>query len=249
MIWAMYPALRLISVGLLALVLPAAADVLRPETGVFAGPEAPTPYELRLRRELLGGGFSRMCQMLSIPSREPERAVYMLRTDDGSFVVLSRRFKASLWMAMQKKMAAGPGKGRSYAIGPEQQAAALRRVRAAVHTQAAILDPEAGNFVAEGCKQALLRVAPSAEASPGPDGTTHHASHWDAGTILSGKTWSPEEGSLAADFVAMEEGLRAFAESELAQRAAAKAELLARVRHLRERLGETASHPIGKTQD
>ncbi|MFO1252185.1 MAG: hypothetical protein U1E77_13870 [Inhella sp.] len=232
MIGAMHPTLHWMTLGLLAWVLPASADGLRPESGVLSAFDEPSPYELRLRRELLRNDVFRLCQMLSIPPREPERAVFMLKADDGSFTVISRTLKDSLWHAMFRQMDGANARKRSHAIGPQELAAALKRVRAHVRTEVATLEPEAGALISEACEAVLLKVAQAMEPELVPDGTRHHASHWVSGAFLSGTTSSPEEGSLAADFVAMEDSLRVFAEAKPQARAAARSDLLGKARQL-----------------
>ena len=71
----------------------------------------------------------------------------------------------------------------------------------------------------------------------GLDGVTYHASTWIPGAFLSGSAWSPKPGTVPADFVAMEEALRAFAESkDPGARSKAHADVKARAKRLAARV-------------
>jgi hypothetical protein len=227
-------------VALAAVVLsfarPAASEGLEPEQGVFAGYGPPTPYELLVRQALLGDDRYRLCQMVYLPSFHQESAVYITHEKGKAFVVISRSLKKQLWGQMLGEMEKASPSKNSISLDSIYQSAALQKIRAAVDTRTADLDAEAAGSVVEACRDVLLRVSYPKEATAGADGTIYHAGHWIPGVFLSGKTWSPTKGTVAAEFVAMEMALQAYADSTTEGRAALRLDLLEKVKRLRARL-------------
>jgi hypothetical protein len=112
-----------------------------------------------------------------------------------------------------------------------------------VDTRTAILDTDAATNVGEACRDVLLQVSYQNYGPDGLDGTTYHAGHWISGTFFSGQTWSPEEGTVAADFVAMEMTLQAYAKATAEERTAIKSDLLGKAKRLKARVGSSLQHP------
>ena len=217
-------------------VLVVRADGLEPETGVFAGYGPPDPYDLLLRRTLLQDDNYRLCQMVTIPSFFKESAVYMLRQSDGTATVVSRTLKSQLWGKMQKRIQKASKDPDSYSLGAESQAAALQGLIPKVESHIAPLDSETAALLADTCRAVLLQVHHIEKTSTGFDGTTYHAGHWVPGAFLSGTTWSPKEGTIASEFVAMEEVLKSFADSPFDRRDAIRADLISKATRLGERV-------------
>ena len=234
------------SIVLPALVLlvasPAASEGLEPEEGVFAGYGAPTPYELLVRQALLGDDRYRLCQMVYLPSFHQESAVYIAHQEDKAFVVVSRTMKKQLWSQMLGEMEKASPTKNSISLNSIYQSAALQKIRAAVAVKTAALDADAATIVTEACRDVLLSVSYPKEATAGLDGTIYHAGHWIPGAFLSGKTWSPTKGTVAADFVAMEMTLQAYADAATESRAAVRRDLLDKAKALEARMnaGHTA---------
>jgi hypothetical protein len=236
--------------GWLLWTAPAQASGLEPATSFFGDGEPPEPYYVALRRSLIPEREYRLCQNLTIPSFERERVVYFTLADDGVATVVSRKLKENLWYRLMheiQRAASGP----SYSIGAEAQEAALRNIAIAVETRSATLDEASAKLVARVCRDVLLavRYPPPLPDNVGygrGDGVTHHAAHWIPGYFLSGTTWSPTPATtIAAQFVAMEEALAAYAEAPAGQRDAAKAELLKRARRLGQRMKSQAAPAPG----
>jgi hypothetical protein len=234
-------------VALAALVLsfarPAASEGLEPEEGVFAGYAPPTPYELLVRQALLGDDRYRLCQMVYLPSFRQESAVYIAHEKGKAFVVVSRTLKKQLWSQMLGEMEKASPTKNSISLDSIYQSAALHKIRAAVDTRTATLDAEVATSVAETCRDVLLRVSYPKESTAGLDGTTYHAGHWIPGAFLSGKTWSPTKGTAAAEFVAMEMALQAYADSTTKERAALRLDLLEKAKRLKARVNSGPEDP------
>lgn len=237
------------SIVLTALVLsfagPAASEDLEPEEGVFAGYGPPTPYELLVRQALLGDDRYRLCQMVYLPSFRQESAVYIAHQEGKGFVVISRTLKKQLWRQMLGEMEKASPTKNSISLDSIYQSAALQKVRAAVDAKTASLDADAATIVTEACRDVLLRVSYPREVTEGLDGTTYHAGHWIPGAFLSGKTWSPTKGTVAADFVAMEIALQAYADSTTESRAALRSDLLEKAKSLEARVNAGHKDPSG----
>src|SRR6266571_1817868 len=75
------------------------AEDLQPSDGVFSEPIS-LDYYLALRRSLLAEHDYRRCQVLSVPSFDPEWAVYLIRDDAGPALVVFKVFKTQLWLDM-----------------------------------------------------------------------------------------------------------------------------------------------------
>jgi hypothetical protein len=218
---------------------PRAGD-LEPEEGVFAGHSAPDPYELVLRRALLEGDHYRLCQLVVMPSFSSEAGVYMIRGEKrgSSFTVISRTMKKQLWSRMMKELEK-QCEGNSISLDAASQSIALQKLRAAVDTRTATLDAPTSERLARVCATVLRRVRYPRVASVGTDGTTYHAGTWVPGAFLAGKTWSPEEGTLAASFVDLELALKAYAEAPALQQSAAKENLVQAAEQVESQLAAT----------
>lgn len=204
---------------------------LEPEEGVFAGYSPPSPYELILRAALLGDEGYRLCQLVVLPSFESESSVYMVREEkpQSTFKVFSRTMRKSVWTEMMQELEKASG-GKPFSMDATFQTMALEKLRKAVDVRSAVLDARTGNRLDRICGRVLQRVR-YAQKSPQKypqkfivhsDGTVYHAGHWRPGAFLAGKTWSPEKGTFAGNFVELTLTLKRYAEAAEPQRAAAK---------------------------
>ncbi len=191
----------------------------------------------------LGDDNYRLCQMVYLPSFRQESAVYIVDENGKAFVVVSRTMKKELWTQMLGQMEKASPTKNSISLDSIYQSAALRKIRAAVDTRTASLDAEVATIVTEACRSVLLRVSYPKESTAGLDGTTYHAGHWIPGAFLSGKTWSPKKGTVAAGFVAMEMALQAYADSATERRAALRLDLLEKAKRLKARVNAGAEDP------
>ena len=218
---------------------PAHASGLEPETSFFGDIEPPDPYYVALRTALIPERQHRLCQNLTMPSFERERVVYFTIADDGVVTVVSRKLKDPLWPRLMHEIERA-ARSSSYSIGAQAQEEALRNIAVAVETRSATLDETSAKLIARVCRDVLLAVRypplPENVGYGSSDGVAHHAAHWITGHFLSGTTHSPEPATIAAQFVAMEEALAAYAEAPAEQRMAAKATLLKHARRLGKRM-------------
>lgn len=232
-----------VAVLVLSVARSAASDGLEPEEGVFAGYGPPTPYELLVRQALLGDDRYRLCQMVYLPSFRQESAVYITHEEGRGFMVVSRTLKKQLWSQMLSEMEKASPTKNSLSLDSIYQSAALQKIRAAVETRTASLDGEVATIATEACRDVLLRVTYPKEPTGGLDGTTYHAGHWIPGAFLSGKTWSPKKGTVAAEFVAMEMALQGYAESTTEKRATLRRDVFEKAKHLQARMTSEPQAP------
>lgn len=219
------------------------AQGLEPERGVFGGLGAPDPYELALRDALLGAHSYRQCQLLAAPSFETEYAVYFVREKDDSATVVSRAFASQLWARLTTELERASKEPGSFRLDAASKRAALRRMRMPpVQMRRAHLDAGTAALLSGICRDVLLQVRYPKQPSAGLDGTSYHAAHWEPGLVLSGTTWSPEDDTLAGEFVAMELALKGFADAPEAMREARKLELLERAKRVAKRLADGGVH-------
>jgi len=207
---------------------------LEPEEGIFASNAGPGPYRLALRRALLEDDRYRRCQLMTLPSFEPESVVY-IQKKDGETTVISRTLKRQLWGQMMAEMR-NPAKDNSINLGAASRAKALDRIQVAVEVKTARIDEQSADLIMKVCERVLLGTRYPGNPTHGLDGVRYHAGHWIPGAFLAGQTWSPRPGTVARDFVDMEDFLAAYAKSPPSSREAAKESLLAKARQLLKRL-------------
>lgn len=219
----------------------AVSNWLEPEEGVFAGYTGPEPYEMLLRQALIGDDHYRHCQLMRLPSFGRESVVYILDEGDSPTVV-SRTMKEPLWGRIQRDVRRADGEPSSRARAAAQ-ATAFETARSAVETKRAPIDRASADAVMDACREVLLGTRYAADPTRGNDGVTYHAGHFSSGTFLSGQAWSPKAGTIARDFVEMEEALDAYATAAPSKRDAAKALLLARAKALLGRVRGQSTPP------
>lgn len=210
----------------------------QPEDGAF-GLSAPEPYEVRLHEVLFAEDMYRVCQLVELPSFEPESAVYIRMGRQGPPLVVSRKLNEQLWALMMTQIeiqSGGRAVGKSISTGPAAQTAALATIKASADTDQAEIDQTTVIALSQACEAALQRARYQG-ASGGVDGTTYHAGSWKPGAFLAGSVNSPQPGSVSSDYVALAEKLRAYAQSTPSERDTIKSEILAKANHLIARTG------------
>jgi hypothetical protein len=105
-----------------------------------------------------------------------------------------------------------------------------------VTTHQVALDAEAAGSVSELCREIVLHAQRTQRGGGGLDGVSYHAAHWLPGGMLAAQTWSPAKDTIAADFIALEDTLQSFAESNPADRPKLRTELVERSSRLGRRL-------------
>jgi hypothetical protein len=223
----------IVGLGGISAVASAESNWLEPEDSVFG--EGFRQDDLRLRAALLGEDHYRQCQLVSVPSFEPVNVVF-IRDDDAEPTVVSRTLRPEVWAKLTS-----PQKEHAKRVGSRDERANIppERIQAAVETRTARLDRATADLIIGVCEEVLLRTQYAEEETRGNDGVTYHAAHRGHGRFLSGKVWSPRRGTVAGDFVEMEEMLAAFVATPVAQREAAKSALLAKAKALLKRVRET----------
>jgi len=203
----------------------AESNWLEPEEGTFAGYTGPWSYDLLLRAAMLEDDHYRECQLLRLPTFGQDGVVYIV--DRGaSLTVVSRTMKEEPWGQIQRDLVRtsnDPSRQRAIAL-----ARAFDAVRSAADTKTAPIDRATANTVMDACREVLLGTRYTAEPTRGNDGVGYHAGHWISGTFLAGQTWSPKPGTIAREFVDMEEALAAYATAEPSKRDTLKVALLKR---------------------
>jgi len=201
-----------------------------PEDGSF-GFSAPDPYEMRLHEMLLAGDHYRVCELVTLPSFTTESAVYIVVHEPAPPLVVSRTLKEQLWGLMMNTISVQSEDSNAIAMGPAAQAAALAKIPASSDTERAELDQATVDVLSRACESVLMRASYHGQVG-GFDGTIYHAGNWQPGVFVAGRVWSPESGTIAGEYIALAESLRAYAASAPRGRNAIKAELLAKAKHL-----------------
>ena len=226
---------------------------LEPEEGLFAFGDR--PYHAAVSDILLGSAPYRQCQMVFLPSFQREQAVYMVRGDDKKGVpatVVAVEMKDQLHGAMMKLLYK-KGTKSFYPVGNAAERKALGRIPRAVRRHEAPLDATTANLLEEAWLTVLGRVryAPPEGSVGGADGESFHAAHYMRNVgYRTGKTWSPEVGTIAADLVALARTLREFAVVPGVEREAVRRKLADQAQRLVERARkeparQTAAPPRG----
>jgi hypothetical protein len=204
-----------------------------PEEGAF-GLAAPDPYEIRLRELLFAEDSYRTCQLVIMPSFEPESAVYITAPEQGAPVVVSRKLNVQLFGLMMTQiriLAGGAGVGKPIRTDLAAQTAALARIPVSTDTNRAEIDPVTVGVLHRACESVLKRTHHHG-ATSGVDGVGYHAGHWKPGVFLSGRAHSPAQGTISSSYIALGETLASYAASAPSKRAAIKADLVAKAQHL-----------------
>jgi hypothetical protein len=123
---------------------------------------------------------------------------------------------------------------RSWSSGRTAQTAALEHLKIEVETSQAVISVETADLLEEVWGRMLERVRYPRTPWEGEDGIRYHASHWSQGSVRSGQTWSPPDGSRPSALVKLSGQMAAFAQSPSdeaeGQLQAAATALLARLR-------------------
>jgi hypothetical protein len=201
-----------------------------PEEGNF-GLSRPDPYEIRLHEALFAEDDYRVCQLVTVPSFKAESAVYITVHEPGPPLVVSRTLNEQLWGLMMATIGVQLGDRKSIGTGPAAQAAALAKIHASSDTDRAEIDQATVDILSRACESVLMRASYHGPTN-GVDGTTYHAGNWKPGVFVAGRVWSPESGTIAKDYIALAESLRAYAVSAPSGRGAIKGELLAKAERL-----------------
>ncbi len=179
------------------------ADDLQPSDGMFSEPVS-LDYYLALHGALLAEHGYRRCQMLTVPSFEPEWAVYLIRDGSGSAQVILKTFKTQLWLQMPYNRPNASGGGSSPRSAPISLPLVERTVAVVPQAAADLLEPVWATM--------LARVKYPKAMTLGTDGTTYYMSHWQWGVgVRSGKTWLPDAHSNAGSLVTIGTALREYA--------------------------------------
>lgn len=182
-------------------------DELAPATDLYSRAEAPDPYQIALRNLLVGEYRQRKCQIVAIPSFEKEWAVYIIRNNGESSIIL-RVLKKHLWAEMMREISDN-GTKKSYSLSAKSQSAALSKLSKQVEKYSTPISEETADVMETAWEMLLARVKYNDNAGLGYDGTTYHVSHWKRGEgYRSGITWSPEKGTLPADLISIGESMK-----------------------------------------
>lgn len=190
-----------------------AGDFL-PEPGAYSW-DKPRPHELALSDLLLPTDLSRKCVMVVRPSFEAEWAVYVSGDATGRKIVL-RALRKPLSAEVVAQMPAKPPTVKFISPGGEVDLKTVEVASKFVTQQASPVSEETAGVLELAWQKVLDRVRYSAEMQrmlAGADGTSFHISQCGQGGCLSGRTWSPEKGSIASRLVEIAEEMRAYAQA------------------------------------
>jgi hypothetical protein len=221
----------------LSSMLAADTDHLAPPPGVLTDYE-PDAYQTTLARALLTAR-NRDVQMVTVPSRGPEEAVYIRRERTGRDaqtqsgpIVVSVRTRKSLWAQAHEILGAN-GKSGSYRITPESLGRALDQVKPEVDLVEAPIAEETVVLLERLWNVALAQARYSDGPGAGLDGTTYTFADWTRGLgYRGGQVWSPAAGTRLAGLVTLGQDLARYARSAPAARAKLDQQLRAGVAQL-----------------
>jgi hypothetical protein len=210
-----------------------ASQDFEPEDGLFAL-YGESPYAATVARELLAGDWRRHCQMLFVPSFSNEQAVYLVRDETQTAKVVFREFEKQLWPVMQRAFAKEFPKQPPTTVQEtqliEKLAKKTRRLEAPVTKGIA-------DLLDQVCAQVLARVRYAPDTRIGLDGVRYHAAHFQIGFgYRAGTVWSPEKGTIAADFIELAETLAAFPRAAAADRSRIESALTQQAQQLLSRM-------------
>ena len=239
---------------------------LEPCQSIFStSPRSDDPYYLAVRDALLGKQVERscwqgdrFCQMVAIPSFEPEWAVYIrLEIDPGAergegedreFVpaIVFKRCSVSLYQAMDDLIWKQANEG-DPSIRGDSRTAALQQLSVEVEKFMVPVSDATVELLVRVWDRMLARVRYPKESTAGRyDGVMYFAAHWgpDSYDERSGETWSPDEGTRTRAFVEIAEAMGDLARSIPVHRPAKEAALAAAARSLLKR-PELLDEPAG----
>ena len=178
----------------------------------------------------------RSCQMVVLPSFTSERAVFIQSDEDGNPQIVTTRAKKSLWPTWLDNL---PQEYDPSQSNHQILADAMARMSREIETRSAPIDATTSKLLKTLWKRMLARVHFVALPRFGHDGTEVH--------FLDGfaaKTWSPEEGTLAADLVGVGEAMIAFAEEGEAKQEEARLAVFKKATALLARLDAIEGHRL-----
>lgn len=211
---------------------------LQPTEGFFSWVSAPYPYYLALQEALIGESIYRECQMLVVPSFEPEWAVYLIRDEKGAAHVIYKTMEKSLWGDMMRQIEHDAGNPNSYSTGATAQFAALLKFQKKVKRHVAPIGKTTTEALNHVWANMLARVKYPLEPMLGLDGTSYYVAHWSQNMgFRSGTTRSPDPKSRAGVLVTIADKLRDFTLAQPLDRPALEKELLVSAKTLLSKIG------------
>jgi hypothetical protein len=225
------PIIRLVATAALLVVLWHAQALsetlisnLEPEEGVF-GFRMHNAYFQAVGERLLSSTQYRKCQLVFLPSFSEESAVYVKYDNDNKTappIVVSVKFERQLWNAMHTQ-----------SNEPSQIKLSVNRLEAPI-------DPRIALVLERAWSAMLSRVRYPEKVVLGLDGESYHFANFELGVgYRTGKVWSPDEGTLAYDLVAIGKSLRKYPSLLEIERNAAAQILLSNAQALLTRLNGT----------
>jgi hypothetical protein len=227
-----------------AMLLPAApalagtrAPDLEPEHGYWGSDD--DAHAGAVADALLGSTPARKCQMVFLPSFEPENAVYLVRGRGrvrGPATVVATETERHIWSEAERvsKLA----REGSITLAEDSRRGALARVSRTARTATATLDAATATLLERVWERMLARTRVPQRPNRGKDGITYHAAHFVGRTYRCGTTWSPEDGTLTHDFVDLAAALQRHARSTDRDRPAIQRELRSKAEALLARIAE-----------
>jgi hypothetical protein len=187
----------------------AISDELVPSTDLFS--DEPDPYYITLRELLLGEHRLRNCQIVAIPAFEKEWALYLIK-ENKEFRLIVKIMKKYLYVEMMDKVFDEGDKESDISLA-EAEAAVLSKLPKEVERYSIPISEGTADALEKAWEMSLARVRYKDNIGEGMDGIMYYISHGSR----SGTTWSPWEGTLPADLVAIGYSLKElvdFSESE-----------------------------------
>jgi hypothetical protein len=171
-------------------------------------PELSSSGHSYLVHVLLRPGRVRRCQMVFLPARDTESAVFIERgRPRGPATVVATEFRTAAMVQVLRFLHEEQRRDPP-ALDEGALQRAYGRVSWRIRTERTTLAAPTADLLEQVWEQMLARTRPR-QLRLGLDGVRYHATHWYGRQgYRCGTTWSPPDGSLARDFVTLAEVLR-----------------------------------------
>ena len=196
-------------------------------------------YHVAVRDALLGANLRSCCEALVLPSFEREWSVHLGPRTAGGVQVVYSVMEKSLWGEMETAAQAADG-----TITPESEHAALARLPKDVQRFTAHLPTPVADQLERVWAVMLARATQPTDRRFGLDGTAYHLFRWNReGRYEAGSTWSPHDGTNAAQLVGIIEELRKYADPSGSARARSESALADRASRLLSTVQDSGAVP------
>jgi len=187
---------------------------LQPEEGFFGLSAFSYYYAAVSDRLLPDQQIFRKCQVVFLPSFEPESAVYISwdeKNESDRPRVVATELEHQLWAELQKVIHREPSKDGYYSFAPEVQQRILPQIRSNVKKAEAEIDVQTAKILEHLWETMLSRIRYPDIKVLGLDGENYHFANGVKGRgYRVGKVWSPEKGTPSYELIEIAKSLKDY---------------------------------------